>query len=72
MTGSLCVFPFQYKGVTYSSCTKTDSQAAWCATETETSGEVKTGMWEDCQANCPSEEESERGKISETSLSLSL
>ena len=63
--GRPCIFPFQYKGETYSSCTKIDSrrQTAWCATETEPSGEVKTNKWEDCRANCPTEEDIEIGKI---------
>ena len=57
--------PLWYEGVTYSSCTKTDSrrQIAWCATETEANGEVKTNKWEDCRANCPTEEDIEIGKI---------
>ena len=55
--------PLLYEGVTYSSCTKTDSRSYWCATETESSGEVKTNKWEDCRANCPTEENIELGKI---------
>ena len=63
MTGRPCIFPFQYRGETYSSCTKTDSRSYWCATETEANGEVKTNKWEDCRANCPTEEDIEIGKI---------
>jgi len=53
--GSQCIFPFQYKGVTYNSCTTVDSanEAAWCATEVQASGEVVNNKWEDCGDLCP-------------------
>ena len=31
--GAKCVFPFKYKGNIYNSCTKTDHDQLWCATE---------------------------------------
>ena len=31
--GAKCVFPFKYKGIIYNSCTKTDHDQLWCATE---------------------------------------
>ena len=43
-----CIFPFTYKGVTYKTCTKTDSELAWCATEVHPSGKVVNNKWEDC------------------------
>ena len=47
--GDSCIFPFTYKGVTYQSCTKTDSVEAWCATEVTSSGKVVTNKWGDCE-----------------------
>ena len=33
---SLCTFPFEYKGITYSECTKVDNgNIAWCSLDTE-------------------------------------
>merc|ERR1712183_107499 len=46
--GDRCIFPFTYKGVTYNTCTKTDSELAWCATEVHPSGTVVNNKWEDC------------------------
>ena len=51
--GNSCYFPFNYKGVTYSKCTKADSEAAWCATKVKSNGDVIPGMWEDCNPGCP-------------------
>jgi len=49
-----CIFPFTYKGETFSSCTSTGSEngAAWCAVEVDQEGEVVKNAWEDCQENC--------------------
>merc|ERR1712244_158593 len=47
-TGSTCVFPFTYKGVSYSQCTYADSSLPWCATATDSSGAVVTNNWGDC------------------------
>merc|ERR1712183_58207 len=46
--GKRCIFPFTYKGVTYKTCTKADSELAWCATEVHPSGKVVNNKWEDC------------------------
>merc|ERR1712183_636917 len=46
--GKRCIFPFTYKGVTYKTCTKADSELAWCATEVHPSGTVVNNKWEDC------------------------
>merc|ERR550539_103193 len=46
--GDRCIFPFTYKGVTYKTCTKADSELAWCATEVHPSGKVVNNKWEDC------------------------
>ena len=50
-----CVFPFIYKGVSYSSCTKAESSngAPWCATAVDDEGVAVAGAWEDCQDGCP-------------------
>merc|ERR1712183_37471 len=47
--GDQCIFPFTYKGVTYKTCTKADSELAWCATEVHPSGKG------DCDESCPTE-----------------
>merc|ERR1712183_199361 len=47
--GDQCIFPFTYKGVTYNTCTKADSELAWCATEVHASGKG------DCDESCPTE-----------------
>ena len=53
--GKDCIFPFNYKGETYNSCTKAESSngAAWCATEVDTTGEVVNNKWQDCDSLCP-------------------
>ena len=53
--GKDCVFPFKYKGTTYSSCTQAESSngAAWCATEVDTDGVVVNNKWQDCDGGCP-------------------
>merc|ERR1712038_1295629 len=48
-SGSSCVFPFSYKGVTHYQCTYTDSPVPWGATQTNTDGSVVTNSWGDCQ-----------------------
>merc|ERR1712226_996476 len=36
-----CVFPFRHLGITYTSCTTTGKDMAWCSTNTTSAG----GMW---------------------------
>jgi len=59
LSGSSCVFPFSYQGVTHHQCTYTDSPVPWCATATNTDGSVVTNSWGDCQisstSSCTSE-----------------
>lgn len=50
--GSPCRFPFTYKGVIHTSCTRVDSAAPWCAT-----GDNPGVDWGVCSEVCPSEEE---------------
>ena len=55
MQGQDCVFPFKYKGTTYTTCTQAESSngAAWCATEVDTEGVVVNNKWQDCDQGCP-------------------
>merc|ERR1712038_1804101 len=59
LSGSSCVFPFSYAGVTHYQCTYTDSPVPWCATATNTDGSVITNSWGDCSmsssSSCTSE-----------------
>ena len=59
VSGKRCIFPFQYKGVAHRSCTRANSQRPWCATEVDNtySGEVVRNKWEDCQPDCPMEDQ---------------
>ena len=50
--GAVCRFPFTYKGVIHTSCTKVDSAAPWCAT-----GDNPGVDWGVCSEVCPTEEE---------------
>ena len=52
--GNNCIFPFKYKGKSYSSCTKVESAngAGWCATEVDSAGQVVRNRWEDCGLGC--------------------
>merc|ERR1711874_201386 len=54
LSGSSCVFPFSYAGVTHYQCTYTDSPVPWCATATNTDGSVVTNSWGDCSISSPS------------------
>merc|ERR1719336_302602 len=60
LTGSSCVFPFSYKGVTHYQCTYSDSPRPWCATQVDSSGQVVTNRWGDCEtstlSSCQEEE----------------
>ena len=47
-----CVFPFKYKGQTYSQCTTVDSALPWCATRKDRYGDVIPGAWDDCGSGC--------------------
>jgi len=53
--GKQCIFPFKYKGASYSKCTTEDSEnsVAWCATELDETGEVVKNSWQDCTEGCP-------------------
>jgi len=50
-----CIFPFNYKGVSYSTCTTEESEnkVPWCATQVDETGEVVKNSWQDCSEGCP-------------------
>jgi len=53
-SGSLCRFPFIFKGKRYTECTYTESPTPWCATRVDTDDTVITNQWEDCDPfSCP-------------------
>jgi len=63
-SGSSCVFPFSYKGVTHYQCTYADSPVPWCATQVSTDGSVVTNMWGDCDMSQTSSCQAESLSIS--------
>ena len=46
----ICIFPFSFRGKTYTDCTTDHStnKVEWCATEIKQDGEVLDGKWGDC------------------------
>ncbi len=46
---------FNYRGRSYNSCTKDDSEngLAWCAHQVDKNGESVWGKWADCRNGCP-------------------
>ena len=65
MQGQDCVFPFTYRGRSYSSCTTAESVngAAWCATEVDSAGAVVHSKWQDCKPECPRNDGTGDGKL---------
>ena len=45
--GSMCAFPFSYKGETYRSCTTRRHYRLWCSTD-----RVYSGNWGNCGSSC--------------------
>ena len=45
-----CTFPFIYKGVLYSKCTRKDASKPWCATKTDGNGNYVANNWAFCGA----------------------
>merc|ERR1712083_1161937 len=52
--GQRCIFPFNYEGQSYSSCTDKGSENGkpWCALEVDSNDNVVSGKWEDCDSTC--------------------
>jgi len=53
--GASCVFPFIWRGKTYTSCTKDKSTNGkpWCATAVNAEGKALRGSLKDCNEGCP-------------------
>ena len=51
--GSLCVFPFTFKGAIHKKCTDAESDQMWCSTGTDANGDYIEGQWALCE-NCTS------------------
>ena len=50
-----CVFPFQYKGITYHKCTSIEDEEngqPWCSTEVDSNGIYIEGLWGYCNTEC--------------------
>ncbi|XP_040579656.1 matrix metalloproteinase-9 [Lepeophtheirus salmonis] len=50
-SGTQCVFPFIYKGLTFTSCTTMDSSFPWCATAVNTNQQFENSYGY-CNADC--------------------
>ena len=47
--GKKCVFPFTFKGVTYTDCTKRSNYGVfWCSTKTDREGNYLPNYWGNC------------------------
>ena len=59
------MFPFTFRGRSYSSCTAAESVngAAWCATEVDSAGAVVPNTWQDCELECPRYAETVDGDV---------
>ena len=52
--GKQCIFPFSYKGITYTECTTYENNGIpWCSTEVDTTGNYIDGKWGNCNSRCP-------------------
>ena len=52
--GKECIFPFEYRGNEYNSCTNDDSEVFWCATDVNERGHYVEGSskWGECNDAC--------------------
>jgi len=54
-SGKACIFPFIYKGVTYTKCTSKELNIAWCATKLNANGATLRAIGADadfCMDSC--------------------
>ena len=56
-SNSTCQFPFQFDGLTWTSCTTQgnsyeDRNKTWCSTKVDESGKHVTDKWGWCNENC--------------------
>ena len=52
--GKQCIFPFSYKGITYTECTTFENNGIhWCSTGVDTIGNYIEGKWGNCNSKCP-------------------
>merc|ERR1712061_170833 len=51
-----CVFPFRHLGITYTSCTTSGKDMAWCSTNTTLAGEHIEEYYGFCPDTCPGAE----------------
>merc|ERR1719412_3348416 len=57
--GSVCVFPFNYMGISHTGCTQIDGDPTpWCSTQTDANDDHVPGVgaWGYCEATCPVQE----------------
>jgi len=47
-----CVFPFKFKGVTYTHCAKRTWSQPWCSVATDSDGNHIPGQWGLCSSSC--------------------
>ena len=52
-TGTPCVFPFEYSGNVYLSCTMYGDTKYWCATKVDVDGKFIVNFWGFCVDSCP-------------------
>merc|ERR1712014_121182 len=64
-----CVFPFRHLGITYTSCTNTGKDMAWCSANTTTAGEHVEGHYGYCPVTCPGGEDNTTTTASTTTSS---
>ena len=48
-----CVFPFNYKGTDYTTCTNVGEDFSWCSTKVDSDGNHIGGNWGSCEPTCP-------------------
>jgi len=64
-----CVFPFRYRGATYTECTTADSDTPWCSTKTDATNSHISGYWGNC---APIEDELAQETFSNSSKTCTL